>query len=152
MTLGELVGWYEGRERPDQPWGRSKRADLARLKAGTLKNRKVEDLARPDFIAYAEARRAAGAGPATAANDIIWLRSVFKAAAAVLGTPVPTTSLDEAAEYLRSARVVAKSRSRDRRLTADEEKRVLEHLAKRDRRGEIPMVDVVQFAVLTCRR
>ena len=152
MTLGELVGWYEGRERPDQPWGRSKRADLARLKAGTLKDRKVEDLARPDFIAYVEARRAAGAGPATAGNDIIWLRSVFKAAAAVLGTPVPVAALDEAAEYLRSARVVAKSRSRDRRLAADEEKRILEHLAKRDRRGEIPMVDVVQFALLTCRR
>lgn len=152
MTLGDLVAWYEQRERTDQPWGRSKRADLARLKAGSLKNRKVEDLARPDFITYVEARRAGGAGPATAGNDIIWLRSVFKAAAAVLGVPVPLAALDEAAEYLRSARVVAKSRSRDRRLTADEEKRILEHLAKRDYRGEIPMVDVVRFALLTTRR
>lgn len=152
MTLGEMVGWYEDRERPDQPWGRSKRADLARLKTGALKDRRVEDLARPDFIAYVEARRAAGAGPATAGNDIIWLRSVFKAAAAVLGVPVPLAALDEAAEYLRSARIVAKSRNRDRRVSADEERRILEHLAKRDRRGEIPMVDVAKFALLTTRR
>lgn len=60
--------------------------------------------------------------------------------------------LDEAAEYLRSARIVAKSRSRDRRLTADEERRILEYLAKRDHRSEIPMVDIVQFALLITRR
>lgn len=152
MTLGQLVSWYEGRERPDQPWGRSKRADLARLKTGDLRDRKVEELGRRDFIAYIEARRASGAGPATAGNDIIWLRSVLKAAAAVLGAPMPLTALDEAAEYLRSARVVAKSRSRDRRLTAEEEMQILDHLAKRDRRGEIPMVDIVRFALLTTRR
>lgn len=152
MTLGQLVSWYEGRERPDEPWGRSKRADLARLKTCDLRDRKVEELGRRDFIAYVEGRRAAGAGPATANNDIIWLRSAFKAAAAVLGAPVPLTSLDEAAEYLRSARVVAKSRSRDRRLTAEEEKRILEHLARRDARGHIPMVDIVKFALLTTRR
>lgn len=152
LTLGQLVTWYEGRERPDQPWGRSKRADLARLKAGALQDRLVDSLGRRDFIEYVEGRRAAGAGPATAGNDIIWLRSVFKAASAVLGMTAPIAALDEAAEYLRSARVVAKSRSRDRRLTTDEERRILEHLAKRDRRGEIPMVDVVQFALLTTRR
>lgn len=66
MTLSALVAWYELRERPDQPWGQSKRADLARLKAGDLKDRKAEDLGRRDFIACIEARRAAGAGSATA--------------------------------------------------------------------------------------
>jgi len=152
MTMGELVAWYQGRERLDQPWGRSKRADLARLKAGSLSDIKVDALGRREFIAYVEARRAAGAGPATAGNDVIWLRSVFKAAGAVLGIPVPLAALDEAGEYLRSARIVAKSRSRDRRLTADEERRILEHLARRDGRGEILLVDVVQFALLTCRR
>lgn len=32
MTWGELVGWYELRERQGQEWGRTKKADLARLK------------------------------------------------------------------------------------------------------------------------
>jgi integrase len=152
MTLGDMVEWYEGRERPGEPWGRTKKADLARLKAGILKDRRADTLTRQDFIAYVEKRRKGGAGPATAGNDLIWLRGVFKAATAVLGVPTPTHALDEAAEYLRGERTIAKPKRRDRRLTADEEKQILAHFARRDVRAEIPMLDLVRFALLTARR
>ena len=150
MTLGELVAWYEARERADQPWGRTKRADLARLRAGPLAARRVDALTRQDFIAYVEGRRQAGAGPATAANDVIWFRQVFKAGAAVLGIPVPTQALDEAAVYLRSERLVAKPKRRDRRLSHEEEQKLLKYLDAR--RGPMPIGDIVRFALATARR
>jgi integrase len=152
MTVEQMVEWYEARERPDARWGRTKRSDLARIRSGPLAGKRVDRLTRPDFIAYIERRRGDGAGPATAGNDLIWLRQVFRAAQAVLGTPVPLHALDEAAEYLRQHRLIGKPRRRTRRLTADEERVVLEHFERRDRRAEIPMVPIIRFALLTARR
>ncbi len=150
MTLGDMLAWYEGRERDGEPWGRSKKADLARLKAGPLKDQRADLLTRGDFIAYIDGRRREGAGPATASNDLIWFRQVFKAASAVLHAPVPMEALDLAAEYLRRERTIGKPKRRDRRLTPDEEQRLLEYLD--GRRGPIPMGRIVRFALLTARR
>ena len=150
MTVAEMVAWYEGRERTDQPWGRSKRADLARVKAGSLADRLVHKLTKQDFIAYTEQRRKSGAGPATASNDLIWFRQVFKSAAAVENAQVPLAALDEAAFYLRSERLIGKPKRRDRRMTATEETKILKHLD--ERRGPIPMGDIARFALLTARR
>ncbi len=150
MTVGEMVAWYVSRERPDQPWGRTKRADLARVKAGSLADQLVHKLTRQDFIAYTKQRRKAGAGPATASNDLIWLRQVFKSAAAVENAQVPLTALDEAAFYLRSERLIGKPKKRDRRITLHEELALLNYLD--ERRGPIPVGDIVRFALLTARR
>lgn len=150
LTLEEIVAWYEGRERNAEPWGRSKKADLARIKVGPLKGRRADLLSRGDFISYIDGRRAAGAGPATASNDLIWLRQVFKSASAVLHTPVPLQALDEAAEYLRRERTIGKPKQRNRRLLPAEEHRLMSYLSSR--RGPIPMGRIVQFALLTARR
>jgi len=152
MTWGELVRWYEDRERPGDGWGRTKRADLARLRMASLQDRRVDTLTRQDFINYIESRRASGTGPATAGNDLIWLRSVFKTATAVLGLPTPLQALNEAADFLRGERIIAKPQQRQRRLTSEEERQLLDHFAKRDGRAEIPMVDIVRFALSSARR
>src|SRR5690606_9702892 len=152
MTWGELVRWYEERERPGDGWGRTKRADLARLRTASLQDRRVDTLTRQDFINYVESRRAAGAGPATASNDLIWLRSVFNAATAVLGLPSPLQALDEAADFLRGERLIGKPQQRQRRITPDEERQLLDYFARRDDRAEIPMVEIVRFALASARR
>lgn len=150
MTLGDMVAWYEGREREGEPWGRTKKTDLARLKAGPLREKRADTLTRGDFISYIDSRRNNGAGPATAANDLIWLRQVFRAASAVLHTSVPMHALNSAAEYLRGERTIAKPKQRNRRITPDEEERLLKYLD--DRRGDIPMGEIVRFALLSARR
>ncbi|WP_313455266.1 site-specific integrase [Stenotrophomonas sp.] len=152
MTWGELIGWYELRERQGEEWGRSKKADLARLKMASLRDRRADSLTRQDFIHYVEGRRAEGAGPATAANDLIWLRMVFKTATAVLGLPTPLHALDEAATFLRGERITAKSRQRQRRLSEAEERSLIAYFTERDQRADIPMVEIVRFALASARR
>ena len=154
MTVEQMIRWYREQERDDRQWGRSKRADLIRLQMGALAACRVDRLTSQDFISYINARRAAGAGPATAANDIIWLRQVFKAARLAMGVPVPLQALDDAATYLRQMRVTNKSRQRDRRPTAAELEALLAHFARRDSRSgtKIPMVPITLFALATARR
>ncbi|MFT3807174.1 site-specific integrase [Arenimonas sp.] len=149
MTVAEMVSWYETREPKDQPWGRTKKRDLSALRTGRLASRRVDQLTRRDFIEQIEARRAAGAGPSTAANDIIWLRQVLRAAFAVLGVPVPLAELDGASEFLRQERIIGKSKQRDRRLTSSEEAKLLDHF---ENRSATPMGDIIRFAMLTARR
>lgn len=152
MTVEQMIEWYQERERPDKPWGRTKRADLARMKFGPLAGKRADQLGRNDFIEYTEWRRVEGAGPATASNDLIWFRQVFRAADAVLGCPVPMEALNRAAEYLRQARIIAKPKKRDRRLRDGEEAKILNHFVRRGRSAQIPMADIIQFALVTARR
>lgn len=152
MTLGQMVEWYEGREDKARPWGRTKRAELARLKVGALAGKRADKLEAPDFIGYIRHRRRDGAGPSTAGNDLVWLGQVFRAVRIELRLPVPEAALAEAKDYLWQTRVVAKSKQRDRRLRPGEEDRILEALRRRDGRAKIPMVDIVLFALATGRR
>lgn len=150
MTLLEMVNWYEGREGQGDPWGRSKKAEVGALKKSHLAGRPAHTLTKQDFIAHTELRRGGGAGPATAANDLIWLRGIFKSANAVLGVPVPRVALDEAAEYLRGERTIARPNMRERRLRDGEEPKILELFDNRV--GPIPMGDIMRFAIATARR
>ncbi|KFN41446.1 integrase, partial [Arenimonas oryziterrae] len=150
MTVEAMIEWYEAREQKLEPWGRTKRSDLKRLREGGFAKRFVHSLTRQDFIAYIEWRRSEGAGPATAGNDLIWLRQVFKSAAAVIGAMVPMPALEEASEYLRQARTIAKPKRRSRRTSADEEQMLLAYFEARQ--GDIPMAELMRFALLTARR
>lgn len=152
MTVAQMVAWYQGLEDKAAPWGRTKRADVARLKAGALADKRVDRLTTPDFIDYTRTRRAEGAGPATAGNDLIWFRQVFRAAATELRAPVPLHALEDASKYLYHNRIIGKANRRDRRLEPGEEAALLAYFAKRDRRAKVPMRDIVEFALATARR
>lgn len=152
VTLGELIAWYETDVGELTPWGRTKTADLARLRGYAIAERQVARLAAADYIEHVEDRRRAGAGPATAGNDLIWLRQVLRSARASEGVHVDLQALDDATDELRRRKLIGKSRQRDRRLAADEERRLREYFAGRDRRARIPMVDIMDFALASARR
>lgn len=151
-TLGELLDWYSKDIRELTPWGRSKEADLRRLRGYTLASIVSTRLTARDFITHVEARRRGGAGPATAANDLIWLRQVLRSARASLGLPIDLQALDDAAHELRTRRAIAKPKQRNRRVSSAEVESLLEHFRRRDVRAQIPMADIVEFALLTARR
>lgn len=152
MTVAQMITWYSGQMAADNPWGRSKTADLTRIGDGALADKRVDRLTHADFIAYTQGRRKEGAGPATASNDLIWLRQVFRAARVALRVPVPIQELDDAAEYLRQNRIIGKPRERDRRPTAAELDKLTNYFSRRDSRATIPMVDIMWFAIHSARR
>lgn len=151
-TLTELLEWYGKDIKELTPWGRTKEADLKRLSSYEIAKKNVLRLTTADYIAHVEARRRDGAGPATANNDLIWLRQVLRSARASLSLPIDLQLLEDAAHELRQRRVTGKPKDRQRRVTAAEEKALLDHFAVRDVRAEIPMADIIRFALLTARR
>lgn len=152
MTFAKMIDWYSGQMAIDNPWARTKKTDLARIGAGAIADKRVDRTSRADFIAYIQGRRQQGAGPATAANDLIWLRQVMRAARVALGVPVPLQEIDDAGDYLRQNRVIGKAKERDRRPTPAELKMLTTFFSSRDVRSQIPMLDVMNFAIHSARR
>lgn len=151
-TLAEVIDWYARDIKALSNWGRSKEADLKRLRGYPLASKPVTRLETADYIAHIESRRREKAGPATANNDLIWLRQVLRSARASRNLPIDLKALDDAAHELRTRRLIGKPRQRDRRLTPDEERKLLAYFTERDVRSDIPMADIVRFALLSSRR
>lgn len=150
MTLAQLIDWYIDHAGTFATWGRSKDADLRRIRGYAIAERVASGLRAQDYIRHVEERRRGGAGPATAGNDLVWIRGVIKAARGALGLDASLDALADATEHLRTTRAIGKSRPRTRRLTADEEARMLEWF--RGRNSSVPMGDIMLFALATARR
>lgn len=152
MTVKAIIEWYMREQRKFAEWGRSKEADLNRLRGYAIADRIASDLTMHDYVRHAEGRRKGGTGPATVWNDVIWLRQVLRAARASLEVHVDLQAIEDAATDLRARRIIAKPNQRKRRLSAAEEAALLDHFSRRDGRAELPMVDIMLFALATTRR
>jgi hypothetical protein len=102
-TVAELVRWYIDTFETISKWQRSKQAHLEFLERHALG--KVEALALTSavLIDHVRSRRATGAGPATVANDLIWLGVVLRAAKNVKELPVRPEIVQEAREACQPA-------------------------------------------------
>ena len=152
ITVGKLIDDYVSAADGVESWGRTKSAELNRLRRGVLTDIPAERLTVQDIMDYTSQRRKDGAAAPTALGDLTWMRQVFLRAAAVLGMSGPLEALDRARAELLRTRVVGKGILRTRRLEKEEEDALMAYFARRDERSEIRMGDVVQFALLTARR
>lgn len=153
MTVRACIEWYTHPDRENEPWGRTKTADLKRLLGYEIADRIASDLKARDYIRHIEGRRRVGAGPATAWNDLIWLRQVLRSVRTGKGIKaINLQELDDATEDLRRRKLIAKSKERDRRLKEGDEAALIAYFERRDQRAEIPMTDIVRFALVSTRR
>src|SRR3546814_12660267 len=74
-------------------------------------------------------RRAAGTGPSTALNDLVWIGAVLRAARDVRGLLVDAEAPARARESCKRLKLVRRSRERNRLPTSDELRRLDEHFA-----------------------
>nr|WP_233172053.1 site-specific integrase [Dyella sp. ASV21] len=151
-TLGQLIDWYRKEVGKTANWGRTKEADLLRMRGYAIAARPAAALSVADYLAHAQLRTEEGAGTATIGNDLIWIGQVLKSARPSLGVSANLQALMDARHELRARRLLTKPRYRDRRLTPAEEDLLLAHFGNRDARAEIPMVDVIRFALASARR
>lgn len=89
--------------------------------------------------------------PATVMHHFMVLRSVYAHAQSLLGVTPSTSALDAAMDTLRRSRVLAPSRSRQRRISDEELSQLTLHFAGQAGRV-IPMGDFVRLAVALPRR
>src|SRR6202171_3653817 len=120
LTFGDLLALHDGdMHEVEMPPRRSKAAVMASLKAepGSVK---LPALNRERLIEFGRKRAQEGAGPATLAIDLSFIRTIITHAAAVHGIEVSAEEARLARVALSHLNLVGKSNERDRRPTQDE--------------------------------
>ena len=151
-TLAELIRWYIDTFETISRWQRSKQTHLEFLERHAIGKANALTLTPAMLIDHVRSRRANGAGPATVINDLVWIGVVLRAAKNVKELPVRPEITQEASSACRELRLIGKPRRRARRPTSDELGRLREYFASRDRRAQIPMQAMVDFAIASARR
>lgn len=152
LTLGAAIQRYVTEYGGADAWGRSKRADLARLQGMPIAARAITQIRPHHLVDHVRERRAGGAGPATAGNDLTWLRVLFRVARPAWGLPVDVRVVDDAIQHCREQRLIERAGQRSRRPTREEMDALLDWFTRGDGRLRIPMAEVVLFAMFSARR
>ena len=151
-TVADLIRWYIESFETISKWQRSKQSHLEFLERCALGKLDACDLTAAVLIDHVRSRRAKGAGPSTVANDLIWLGVVLRAAKNVRELPVRPQVVQEAREACSELRLTGKARKRTRRPTSEELARLRDYFGRRDKRSQIPMLSVMEFALTSARR
>lgn len=152
QSLKSLIRWYIEDFRQISKWQRTKQAQLEFLERHPIGAVNVMTMTSATLVDHVRLRRARGAGPATVSNDLTWIGVVLRAAKSVKQIPIKAEIVDEARTACRELRLIAKSRRRERRPTQEELTKLSEYFGRRDRRAEIPMLDIMWFAIESARR
>lgn len=152
LSLADLIGKYIEAFEDLHRWRRSKRTHLDFLRRQPIGQAAASSITAPLLVDHVRSRRMAGAGPSTVLNDLVWIGVVLKAGKHVFHLPVDAHAADDAKLVCQEHRLIAKPQRRDRRPTADELKRLTEWFQRTDGRREIPMADVMWFAIYSGRR
>jgi integrase len=151
-TLAQLIRWYIKTFEPISKWQRSKQTHLEFLERHAIGKANAPNLTSAALIEHVRSRRANGAGPVTIINDLVWIGVMLRAAKNVKELPDRPEITQEASSACRELRLIGKPRRRARRPTAEELARLREYFAGRDRRAQIPMQAIVDFAIASARR
>lgn len=151
LTVGSLIERYRA-ELPEA--GKTKTACLNMLER-ELGDVALSELTKPRIVAYCRHRASEhGAGPATVAQDLIYLRGLLETARAHWDIPVNMEAVDDARLILRREGAVGHSQERDRRPTQDELDALAAYWLRPAVRREMqaPMWDIVRFAIASGMR
>ena len=151
VSVAALIDRYVEEFRDIQEWGRSKQSNLELLKK-LIGHWDATALTTDQLIEHIRQRRLAGTGPATVNNDLIWLRTVLKTARAAWNMPINLQVIEDASHACRHLKLTAKARQRDRRPSQQEMDQLIAWFSRIDGRRQIPMQEIVPFAIASTRR
>lgn len=90
-SLSSLIRWYIDNFSSVSKWQRTKQAQLEFLEKHPTAKANIFNITSGTLIDHVRSRRATGAGPATASNDLTWIGVVFRAARSVEAIPINPT-------------------------------------------------------------
>lgn len=161
-TIGELIDWRINELASIRAVSKTHSGNMTRIREG-LGDIVARRLKANDVIEHAR-RRIRGdhmmangviipaCAPATMNVELGFLSELLKLAGPMKGVKLASDPVAEARPVLRLLRLVGRSKRRDRRPTEDELQRLREHFRAAAWRSTIPMVDIIDFAVLTAKR
>jgi len=150
VTLGSLIELSFKKESPVKPFGKNKTAVYNRLKV-TLGDVLLPDLDFDRLVEFVDMRVAKGAGGVTIAIDISYLAGIFKFGRLMRKYKLDMEVFSEVRDYMENIGLELKSKQRTRRPTTKELTEIKNHFKEKDRQ-QIPMPDIIDFAVLTAMR
>lgn len=133
--------------------GDTKRSCLKRLRAYFGPYR-LGEITQEAIVNFALRRQREGAGPSTVAQDLVYFKTAMRFGGAMVNAGQVTTlvlvQFAEAWQILKHMQVVGPSQERDRRPTGVELQKLF--AAFDARRSQIPMSDIVRFAICSAMR
>lgn len=154
-TMGKVFEWYLNDFDGLSKFGRTKLSTILQLqKCAFIASLDAVNVKAGDFIQYARDRRAAGIAASTINGDFIWLRSAMRSARLVRGVNVNVQALDDAAQLLRTERVIGAGKKRNRRPTLAELEALYRFFERSDngRQSKVKMRHLFLFALFSGRR
>lgn len=149
ITLADLIDRYEREIYPLKPWGRSKTADLKRLRKG-LGPILATDLDYKNAFDYFIGMRDGGDGGVGVSSQAGYLIGVLDTASTVWRLAVPVEVAKDVRGALKKLGVVRKSNSRSRRVLDSEVSQIIAHLERKA--SAIPLADIIWFCLATSMR
>lgn len=153
ITVGQVLKVYQEDFSVLRQAGRSKNAELKRLQDTYIAELDAIELTSADIITHLMSRlEVDGVKPQTANNDVVWLRVAFKAVKAKKGWPLATEAIEDAIIIAKSEKLIARSKTRDRRPTSNELDRLDAYFKIKDLNSTIPMREIMWLAIHSSRR
>lgn len=161
-TIAELIDWRTNELGGVKAISKTQAGNMGRLREG-LGDKVAQRLTANDIIEHAR-RRVEGrhvmangqlipaCAPATMNVELGYLSELLKLAGPMLGVRLAVDPVAEARPVLRLLKLVGKSKRRERRPTADELQRLRAYFEAAAWRSEIPMPDIIDFAIMTAKR
>jgi integrase len=150
ITFGEILDVYEANSRPG---GRSKQSVLRTLRA-EWGDWRIREIHSGTITAFVNKRERGGAAPATIYQDLVYLKTALKHGGVLAGSDEAVLAKEKVASAIMTLRhlgKVADSEERTRRPTEEELGRLIDFFAARPR-SNVPMGDIVLWAICTCCR
>ncbi len=148
-SLGDLIDRYVREIYPLKHWGRSKTADLNRLKR-ELGHHLASSLDYKIVFDYFVKMREDGCGPVGIGSQATYLVGVLETAADVWRLAVPVQAVKDVRGALKKLGMVKKSNVRQRRVLDSEIAQVAAHVERKV--TAVPIKDILSFCVATSMR
>jgi len=156
ITIGKVLQLYIDNfstNNPEQPFGRSKLAHIKQLMNFPIAELDAIQITPKQIVDHIIERRKSGVVASTVNNDLIWLKNSFRAIKIINNDmPLNLKAIKEASELCRIHKYVGKSEERNRRPTIEELNTILSHYQSVSSRMQLPMVDIILFALFSARR
>lgn len=158
MTLANALERYLAEV---EGFGRSKRMGLKFMTDWPIGSVPLNQLTRQHYSEHTMMRRngwpligAAPCAASTASQDLQYIKTVLSHADLVWGEKVDMFELEQAMKGLRNARMIAKSKTRDRLPTNDELQLLTAYFLRvwKRKNAGYPMHLIMWFAIYSCRR